>query len=80
MAALVRLEKAVSPDDYLSGLLGTNSIPHVSTCFELREWLDQNGYSEYWDKPLSEIDEIVAQEQEVILVRDSKDNYRWFEV
>ena len=52
----------------------------ITSLEELRLWLDNNGYTDIWDKPLSEIAEVLEQGQEVVLVIDDKGNARWFEI
>ena len=83
---LVRSEKAISIEEYLKNYLDINSdfierqalLDNIESLSVLRKWMDENEFEGYWDYPLSEIDEIVENEREVILVTDGEE-YRWFE-
>ena len=83
---LVKSEKAISIEEYLKNYLDINSdfierqalLDNIKSLSILRGWMDENEFEGYWDYPLSEIDEIVENEREVILVTDG-DEYRWFE-
>jgi len=49
---------------------------------ELRDYLDHNdneNINDLWDYPLDEIDHIVENDLHVALVKDSLNNFRWFE-
>lgn len=84
--ALVKSEKAISIEEYLKNYLDINSdfierqalLDNIESLSVLRKWMDENEFEGHWDYPLSEIDEIVENEREVILVTDG-DEYRWFE-
>lgn len=82
---LVRSEKIYTTQSYCTEYLNVCPIT-FSEQDELRNILDDMGYDDVWDRPLSEIDEVIESGKPVVLVDCSyvKDGeiineYRWFE-
>lgn len=89
---MVKSESVYSPQAYLEAVTGKCYIIHGDTIYdlldEIQAILSENGYKLLWDYPLTEIDEIVANDINVVLVELTGDDengkwrtvYRWFEV
>lgn len=82
---LVRSEKIYTTQSYCKEFLGVNLMT-FSKRDELRNILDNMGYNNVWDRPLSEIDEVIECGEPVVLVDCSYiedgeviNEYRWFE-
>ena len=80
MESPVLTDRVLSIEEYISDF---TELPvddrYLSTLDDLRDYLDDFGYEDTWDRPLSEIDEVIESESPVVLVTDGTD-YRWFEV
>ena len=84
---IVCSDRLYSTQEYCDKFFGV--CPTLKKCEdELRNFLDDNGYSDLWDYPLSEVDEILEHETSVVLVDTSYINdksetiqeLRWFEI
>lgn len=82
---LVRSEKIYTTQSYCREYLGITPMT-FSRRDELRNILDNMGYNNVWDRPLSEIDEVIESGEPVVLVDCSYiedgeviNEYRWFE-
>lgn len=82
---LVRSEKIYTTQSYCREYLGITPMT-FSRRDELRNILDNMGYNNVWDRPLSEIDEVIESGKPVVLVDCSYiedgeviNEYRWFE-
>jgi hypothetical protein len=84
---MVKSEKIYSIQSFCDEFLGFCPITYGDKG-ELRDLLDDNGYDNLWDYPLSEIDHIVENNLDVVLVDctyiddDIKQvpDYRWVEI
>ena len=88
MAKSIVISKEMwTPQSFLAQLTG-NTICFDGYDDELRDILDENGFSNLWDYPLDEIDEAIESGMPVVLVETSYLNddyeivpeYRWFQV
>lgn len=89
---MVKSDGVYSPQFYLEAVTGKCYIINSDTISglidEIQQKLCDNGHKLLWDFPLTEIDEIVANNSDVVLVELTGDNengewttvYRWFEV
>ena len=77
-------DKAITPADFIKNHTNVKyeDSMNINTCEKLREWLDTNGFENYWDFPISEIDEIIEHKWPVVLVVDNIEgiNCRYFEI
>ena len=86
--SIVKSDKMMSPVEYLK--LVFSDIEYgkdvhkddIMTADALRAYLDNNGKSELWDYPLSEIDELLEHGTPVVLVYFDLNmgEVRWFEL
>ena len=77
MENLVLEEKVLTPQEYLRKYFNVEQ-EISSEAGALRDWLDENGYGDAWDRPLSEIDEVLESGKSVVLVQDGNE-VRWYE-
>lgn len=89
---MVKSECIFSPQNFVDKLTGNCYIFCSDTISGLLEEIEcrlqENGYNDLWDYPLSEINHIVENELDVVLVEltgedmdgEWKTIYRWFEV
>lgn len=89
---MVKFDGVYSPQAYLESVTGKCYIINTDTISglidEIQRRLCDNGHKLLWDFPLTEIDEIAANDLDVVLVELTGDNesgkwttvYRWFEV
>ena len=78
---LVLSERPLSIQEYIEKYLHRAADVGITDLGELRDWLDNNNMGAIWDRPLSEISEVVENALPVVLVCDNQHTeYRWFEV
>lgn len=88
---MVKSEKMFSPAEYIAAVTGKYYImfrDDKPVDEVVRDILNENDLSGFWDYPLSEIDHIVENKLNVVLVDCGEynsdmawqENYRWFEV
>ena len=69
----------ISPSEYLKLMGIENKKADKMNSADFRIYMDNNNLSDYWDYPLSEIDEIMEHENPVVLVKFSTGEVRWCE-
>ena len=78
---LVLSERPISIQEYIEKYGHHTAEVGITDLGELRDWLDSNNMGAIWDRPLSEISEVVENDIPVVLVHDNQHTeYRWFEV
>ena len=75
----VQSNNLYTPDQYLQEFTNLLEFDRVNTIEDLRYILDYNGYSDVWDRPLDEVDELMESGTPVVLVYDGR-QVRWFEI
>jgi hypothetical protein len=81
----VLTNKVYSPQNYIKKITGEHYIFNndVNVYDEIQNLLEDNGFENVWNYPLTEIDHIIENDLDVVLVDISDkemQEYRWFEV
>lgn len=83
---MIASKNIISPNDYCQNYLNIKTTIEMEQD-ALRRFLDSNGFSNLWDYPLDEIDEICGNSINAVLVDTSYklnetviQEVRWFEI
>lgn len=80
MATPVISDKVFTPEEYIHNYTDLTDMYYgdLTTVADIRNLLDDYGYQDTWDFPVSEIDELMESGGDVVLVYDGTEA-RWFE-